>query len=94
MKIKFIFAWYDFWVGFYWDSDKRKLYLLPIPMFGIVFDFGRLFDFEIVYIAPPISEIAKEFTVKAKTKEQALSHLYKHLGYKLKFEDILRFLSK
>lgn len=41
MRIKPIFAWYDLWVGAYWDRQARKLYLLPIPCCGIVFDFGR-----------------------------------------------------
>lgn len=39
MTIKPIFAWYDFWVGLFWDSKKRKLYVFPIPMVGIVIDF-------------------------------------------------------
>lgn len=34
MRIKFLFAWYDFWVGIYWDRLHRDLYVLPIPCFG------------------------------------------------------------
>jgi hypothetical protein len=34
MKIKPIFAWYDLWVGVFYDRTKRRLYVFPIPMFG------------------------------------------------------------
>lgn len=33
--MKFIFAWYDFWVGVFWDAKKHALYIFPIPMFGV-----------------------------------------------------------
>lgn len=39
MKIKFLFAWYDFWIGLFWDSKKKWLYILPIPCFGIILKF-------------------------------------------------------
>jgi hypothetical protein len=34
-KITPIFAWYDFWVGVFWDRHKRCLYIFPIPCVGI-----------------------------------------------------------
>ena len=42
MSIKPIFAWYDFWIGFYWNREKQRLYILPLPCIGIVIQFqGR-----------------------------------------------------
>lgn len=41
INVRFIFAWYDLWVGFYWDSAKCRLYVLPIPCFGVCIEFGR-----------------------------------------------------
>lgn len=35
-KIRFIFAWYDFWIGLYYDRKYKLLYILPVPFFGIV----------------------------------------------------------
>lgn len=34
MKVEFLFAWYDAWVGIYVDRKNRVLYVLPIPFFG------------------------------------------------------------
>jgi hypothetical protein len=41
MSIRPIFAWYDLWVGAFWDAGKRRLYILPIPCCGVVIDFRR-----------------------------------------------------
>ena len=40
MKVRLIFAWYDLWVGVYYDRAQRRLYVLPLPCFGLVIDFG------------------------------------------------------
>lgn len=41
MTVRAVFAWYDFWIGAFWDRSKRRLYLFPIPCFGLVLDFGH-----------------------------------------------------
>jgi hypothetical protein len=39
MKIRPLFAWYDLWIGAFWDQNKRKLYILPLPCIGVVISF-------------------------------------------------------
>lgn len=39
-SIRPIFAWYDMWVGAFWDGQERRLYIFPVPMFGVVIQFG------------------------------------------------------
>jgi hypothetical protein len=39
VTIKPIFAWYDIWIGAFWDQAKRRLYVFPIPMLGLVIQF-------------------------------------------------------
>jgi hypothetical protein len=39
MKIQFIFKWFDFWIGLFWDQKKKWLYLFLLPMCGIIFKF-------------------------------------------------------
>lgn len=41
MRIRPIFAWYDCWVGAFIDRPKQRLYLFPLPMLGVVIDFGQ-----------------------------------------------------
>lgn len=32
MKVRVAFAWYDMWVGAYWDRRTRTLYVCLLPM--------------------------------------------------------------
>lgn len=29
------FAWYDFWIGLFYDTKKKQLYIIGIPCFVI-----------------------------------------------------------
>ena len=39
MKFKIFFAWFDFWVGFYYDIGHRTLYFCPLPTIVLRFEF-------------------------------------------------------
>jgi len=41
-RIKPLFRWFDFWIGLYWDRHGRRLYVLPLPMCGVVLQFAPL----------------------------------------------------
>jgi hypothetical protein len=41
LKLSLHFRWYDFWIGFYYDSVNQRLYFCPIPMCVIVFQWIR-----------------------------------------------------
>ena len=40
VRITPLFAWYDLWIGVYYDRRNRCLYVLPIPMVGLKIKFG------------------------------------------------------
>lgn len=40
-SIKPLFAWYDLWIGAFWDGGRGRLYLLPLPCIGLVIQFPR-----------------------------------------------------
>lgn len=39
LRVRIKFAWYDLWVGAYWDRHSRTLYVCPLPM--LLFEFRR-----------------------------------------------------
>ena len=39
--IRVFFAWYDFWIGAYWDRDLRALFICLLPMLGIRIQFSQ-----------------------------------------------------
>ena len=39
-SIRPMFAWYDFWIGVFYDKPRRRLYIFPVPCFGVRIEFG------------------------------------------------------
>lgn len=33
-RVRPMFAWYDLWVGVFWDRKQKQLYVFPVPMLG------------------------------------------------------------
>jgi hypothetical protein len=42
VSVEPIFAWWDCWIGAYWDRRMRSLYILPIPCIGLVIRFEHV----------------------------------------------------
>ena len=34
-RVRLVVAWYDLWVGAYWNRSTRTLYLFPVPCVGV-----------------------------------------------------------
>lgn len=41
MKFKAFFAWYDLWIGFYYDAKRHILYFNPLPCVVLSFASDR-----------------------------------------------------
>lgn len=41
MKFRLFFAWYDLWVGAFWDRKSRTLYLALIPTIVLSIEMGE-----------------------------------------------------
>jgi len=39
--MKVFFAWYDFWIGWFWDRKKKVLYICPLPCVVIYIPFSK-----------------------------------------------------
>ena len=80
MKIYRFFAWYDFWVGFFWDKYKRRLYFCPLPCCVILFQFAMKRGWSTPYLV--------DLSDTALKREQAMLkmemvRLLEHLATKL-----------
>jgi hypothetical protein len=40
VKFRAFFAWFDFWIGAYYDVGHRTLYVCPLPMCVLRFEFA------------------------------------------------------
>lgn len=38
MRVRPIFAWYDLWIGVFIDRPKKRVYLFPVPMIGLIIE--------------------------------------------------------
>jgi len=39
-EIRGLIAWYNLWIGAYWDRKKKRPYLMLLPCIGFVFDWS------------------------------------------------------
>lgn len=44
MKFRIFFAWFDFWIGAYWDAGHRTLYICLIPTVVMRFEIDGVKD--------------------------------------------------
>lgn len=82
-RIRFLFAWYDFWIGAFWDRQKRRLYLM-VPMIGLVFDWGaaRQQPKEVRRLLGDLPRVAAQY-MSPEEWERTRANIRGELGYDL-----------
>jgi hypothetical protein len=78
-EIRPVFAWYDFWIGLYWDRKKRRLFLFGIPCLGFVFDWSNTLPCVPVVDKPWEAQMKQECDSRA-TKARIEHGIRKELG--------------
>jgi hypothetical protein len=58
---KIFFAWYDFWIGMFWDSKKKFLYICLLPCVVIRIRISKMSAMEIKHAFPCGACKAKSF---------------------------------
>ena len=60
IEVQVKFAWYDFWIGFYYDRITRTLYFCPVPMIVIAISSTAYWTWIKLEVENEGSEINKE----------------------------------
>ena len=40
-RVRVFFAWFDMWIGAYVDTNKKVVYICPLPMLVIAIQYGK-----------------------------------------------------
>lgn len=81
--MKFIFAWYDLWVGFFWAGKKFRLYFFPLPCIGCYINIWPKRCYVLMKRGAFYRPKAQGYTCRIEeagryTAEEAAEHVYPH----------------